>query len=66
MCGRYHLDPVWQEDKRLDHLKLEILDPVPELWAGSKEVFPRTYQPIIREYEGRLIVERRRWGFHRT
>lgn len=43
------------------------LDPEPELWDGSIEVFPRSYQPIVRyESSGQLMVERRRWAFHRT
>lgn len=66
MCGRYHLDESWQESSTVESLNLEILDPEPKLWEGSKEVFPRTYQPVIREHDGRLIVELRRWGFHRT
>lgn len=67
MCGRYRLDPLWVANEKLERLRLGIPDPEPELWDGSIEVFPRTYQPIIRyDNNGQLMVERRRWGFHRT
>lgn len=47
MCGRYRLDPLWIVNEKLNMLRLGILDPEPELWDGSVEVFPRTYQPVI-------------------
>ena len=67
MCGRYRLDPLWIANEKLDLLRLGIRDPESELWDGSVEVFPRTYQPVIRQDEdGKTFVDRRRWGFHRT
>ena len=66
MCGRYHLDEFWNLNEMLERLRLGVADIQHDLFLGSKEVFPRTFQPIIRLEDGEHIVEKRRWGFHRT
>ena len=66
MCGRYHLDEFWNLNEMLERLRLGVADIHHDLFLGSKEVFPRTFQPIIRLEDGAHVVEKRRWGFHRT
>lgn len=66
MCGRYHLDEFWQANLELDALRLYRDDPQGNLFLGSREVFPRTFMPVIFETENGLRIESKRWGFHRT
>jgi putative SOS response-associated peptidase YedK len=67
MCGRYRLDEFWLVNAMLDRARLGIDEPEPglPLYAGTVEAFPRTFQPIIRKGGADLVVEQRRWGFHR-
>ena len=67
MCGRYRLTSGWSA--ALDTGGLDLVPPNdwPEWDAGSDEVFPRTWQPVlVASAPGAVQVQRRRWGFHRT
>ena len=65
MCARYKLEQRW-----LDYCKAAYFDwadppwPTPEAADGSDEVRPTDPMPIVRrDGDGRLVAERRRWGF---